>query len=246
VANRPNAIPAVRCSATSRRTGSRCGQWARVGTTVCRFHGGGAPQVVKKADMNLVLAELLAADPRPLHEVLRDAVHVNDAVMTELRLSVQGGELDADTVARLVQSAERAGKLSRLAIDVGVHERIASSYARHVDVEVAACTGALLAVLDSLLDATVPDSVQRLALRRWAVDGLVGYLTSVEVGSEPPSLPAVPAVGPRDELPGVVVPDVPFAVRDPVQPEADEDPAEVDALEQRLTALRAIHARVGG
>lgn len=38
-----------RCTATVRKTGKRCKNPAIVGGTVCRYHGGGAPQVREKA-----------------------------------------------------------------------------------------------------------------------------------------------------------------------------------------------------
>lgn len=37
------------CTATSRQTGERCKAWAVKGTTICRHHGGSAPQVRAKA-----------------------------------------------------------------------------------------------------------------------------------------------------------------------------------------------------
>jgi hypothetical protein len=41
------------CSAHSKRSGKRCKQPAIPGGTVCRFHGGGAPQVIAKAQERL-------------------------------------------------------------------------------------------------------------------------------------------------------------------------------------------------
>jgi hypothetical protein len=35
----------VRCTATSKRTGEQCGRFVTGGGTVCKWHGGGAPQV---------------------------------------------------------------------------------------------------------------------------------------------------------------------------------------------------------
>jgi len=42
-----------RCTATATSTGNRCKQPAIKGGTVCRFHGGEAPQVKKKAQERL-------------------------------------------------------------------------------------------------------------------------------------------------------------------------------------------------
>lgn len=41
------------CSAHSSRTGKPCTQYAIKGATVCRFHGGSAPQVKAKAEQRL-------------------------------------------------------------------------------------------------------------------------------------------------------------------------------------------------
>jgi hypothetical protein len=50
----------VRCSATSKRTGQRCGAYVRDGATVCRHHGGRAPQALAAADRRLVAARARA------------------------------------------------------------------------------------------------------------------------------------------------------------------------------------------
>ncbi|WP_374460766.1 hypothetical protein [Microbacterium sp.] len=42
-----------RCTAHARSTGERCGNRPIPGGTVCRFHGGGAPSVKRKAALRL-------------------------------------------------------------------------------------------------------------------------------------------------------------------------------------------------
>lgn len=39
----------VKCSARAKSTGQRCGKYAIPGGTVCRIHGGAAPQVIAVA-----------------------------------------------------------------------------------------------------------------------------------------------------------------------------------------------------
>ena len=39
------------CTAKAKTTGNRCTHWAIPGGTVCRFHGGAAPQVIRKAEL---------------------------------------------------------------------------------------------------------------------------------------------------------------------------------------------------
>lgn len=42
------------CRATSKATGKPCGRTAEPGATVCRYHGGAAPQVKRKAALRLL------------------------------------------------------------------------------------------------------------------------------------------------------------------------------------------------
>jgi len=51
---------AERCTATSKQTGQRCRAWPPPGSTVCRWHGGAAPQVVAAAVRRLQAAEARA------------------------------------------------------------------------------------------------------------------------------------------------------------------------------------------
>ena len=45
-----------RCTATNRQ-GARCGRWAIRGGTVCKAHGGGSPQVKRRAEERLQAAQ---------------------------------------------------------------------------------------------------------------------------------------------------------------------------------------------
>jgi hypothetical protein len=69
--------PALKCSAKSKQSGQRCKQPAIPGGKVCRFHGGAAPQVKRKAAERLeatkerVLLEMCRiayVDPRSLFD----------------------------------------------------------------------------------------------------------------------------------------------------------------------------------
>lgn len=66
--------PSLQCTATAKGTGKRCQQPAIPGGTVCRYHGGSAPQVQEAARLRLqnlvqpaivVLGRILA-DPMAL------------------------------------------------------------------------------------------------------------------------------------------------------------------------------------
>jgi hypothetical protein len=55
----------VKCHAVSKQTGKQCQKWAIKGGTVCRWHGGGSPQVRAKAN---VRAEIDAWGLTDVHE----------------------------------------------------------------------------------------------------------------------------------------------------------------------------------
>jgi hypothetical protein len=50
----PAASTKAKCTGKSKQTGKRCGRFPGAGLTVCRFHGGAAPQVRNKAALRLV------------------------------------------------------------------------------------------------------------------------------------------------------------------------------------------------
>src|SRR4051812_45676046 len=54
------ALPvSQRCTARSSRTGKPCKNWAVHGATVCKSHGGRAPQVIAAARRRLALGEAI-------------------------------------------------------------------------------------------------------------------------------------------------------------------------------------------
>lgn len=48
-----------RCTALSRNTGERCGQWAMKGQTKCRYHGGKSPNALRKVKERQVEKQIL-------------------------------------------------------------------------------------------------------------------------------------------------------------------------------------------
>lgn len=48
-----------RCTALSRNTGERCGQWAMKGQTKCRYHGGKSPNALRKVKERQVEKKIL-------------------------------------------------------------------------------------------------------------------------------------------------------------------------------------------
>lgn len=75
--------PAVRCSATNRQ-GKPCGAYAVPGATVCRMHGGSAPQVRRAAARRLQAVHLEGSIGAMLAELEADALDVSPvAVLLE-------------------------------------------------------------------------------------------------------------------------------------------------------------------
>jgi hypothetical protein len=74
VATQPHAIrnpmPSRRCGRRT-RGGGQCTQWAMLGQTVCRMHGGSAPQAKKAAAVRI--AELVDAALTELERLLTEA-----------------------------------------------------------------------------------------------------------------------------------------------------------------------------
>ena len=111
----------TRCAARSKRSGERCRNYCPPGSAVCRMHGANTPQAVAGAERREIIAELLAADPRPLRLVLRDAVTVSDAIMCDVRAEIdRTGTASPETIDRLALAAGRAAQLARVALDVGL------------------------------------------------------------------------------------------------------------------------------
>lgn len=96
-----------RCEAQSSRQGRRCRNRKIRGSTVCRFHGAGAPHVREKAawrveeerlrsDAGRMLHELELED-RSVEEVLPDLVRRADAMMRLLAVRAADEGMDPDS-----------------------------------------------------------------------------------------------------------------------------------------------------
>lgn len=115
-------LPSVRCVARS-RSGEQCRNWAKVGsTTTCRMHGAMAPNVVRKRDERMTFAQLLQSDPRPVGEVLLDALHNADVAMQDMRVRLtEGGEpVTVDQLDRFINLSRLTHHLAKTTVDAGV------------------------------------------------------------------------------------------------------------------------------
>jgi hypothetical protein len=147
---RQAGIPPMQCTAHTRR-GTLCLNFARPGSTVCRHHGGNAPQVRRKADQRMTLAQLLQNDPRPLPEVLLDATHTADAVFRDLRLRLlEGEEITVEQLDRLVERARLAHHLARTTVETGVVVKLVEAQRAQVGEIGIFISEVLLAVLNTL------------------------------------------------------------------------------------------------
>jgi hypothetical protein len=149
---RQAGVPSVRCAATAKSTGRRCGRFACPGTTVCPSHLGTAPHVTRKADERMTLAQLLQHDPRPLGEVLVEATHNADALMRDLKTQVlEGGEpIDPDLLTRLVEATRLAHHLAETSVRAGVQVELVRQARLETEMNAAAVVRVLARVLDAL------------------------------------------------------------------------------------------------
>lgn len=88
------------------------------------MHGGNAPQVKRKRLERIALAEALARDPRrPAAEVLGDVLHQADHLMRKARLEVDADRPTADTMRKLLDLSEQAGRWAKTSLDAEVDQR---------------------------------------------------------------------------------------------------------------------------
>lgn len=89
----------MKCTARSKHSGKRCNKFAILGGVVCRYHGGGAPQVKAAALRRLELAHI--TPDRTLLEIARIAYSDIAAFFDEDGRLKKPNELDEDQRATL-------------------------------------------------------------------------------------------------------------------------------------------------
>jgi hypothetical protein len=230
-------IPPIHCSARAKHSGERCKNWARPGTLVCRYHGGESPQALARAQVRLTLGELAQADPRPMAEVLRDAVALADVAQRDVWSALRNGEVDASVADRLLEVARYSAALVQVAVNAGLplHEDDTRVPVETFSDVAAAALADVADTLTGLVEVRSPDDVAyRERVSTWSRDALRARLRS-----EP--LPPFPVRA------AVAEPEIVYAGRDDRQPEADvvdvefADDGDDDVVEEPddLVALRA-------
>lgn len=133
VAEFPLVLRDQRCSAVSQQNGGRCQRTAVPGATVCRIHGGAAPQVQSAAIDRLKTARDLALhrlheqldsadgfDPRVLLDIvtkLTDKVELLEGRATarsESKTEVDVRQVKLDFIAKLEAEAERVRRVEEM------------------------------------------------------------------------------------------------------------------------------------
>lgn len=133
----------ARCRGTTKRTGTPCKRYPIPGGTVCKMHGGGAPQVRAKAARNLAegeLRQLLARKynrdvpiTNPLQELQAQAGRVRawseflEDQITQLRHNSQWDTEQVNGIAQLFEGALK--ELRTILVDMArlkIDERLAA------------------------------------------------------------------------------------------------------------------------
>lgn len=167
----PDTREHPRCKATA-RSGERCKLPPVRGALVCKSHGGHAPQVLRKAQQRVALAEALKyGERRHPWAVLLDTVHAADVLMRDVRMKLEegGSDLTPQDLTRFVESVERAARLARMTIDA----RALEFMAQHQRAEAETVARVLNAALAAVSLEPEQEAAMRAAMRRelLAIDG---------------------------------------------------------------------------
>lgn len=124
-----------RCTATAKSTGGRCTQPVTPPATVCRFHGGHAPQVLAAVERRKREAELARAAQTygapvgiPAAEAMQDLIdrtYGNLRYVVAIMASLTEEDLRADLfwLERYDAERDRLAKLGKSMLDAGIAER---------------------------------------------------------------------------------------------------------------------------
>lgn len=143
------------CAGKSKQNQRRCENDAMPGGSVCRMHGGQAPQVRAAADRRVVLKEAFErGDRRATWEIMADTLHSADVLMLDARVRlVEGEAVTLEQLDRFLEALDRAQRFAKAFLDAGVDERQARA--------VETLTGRLTGFVDRAMVAIgLPPAVQ--------------------------------------------------------------------------------------
>jgi hypothetical protein len=151
-------VPSMRCTAWAKGPQRRCRRWALVGLTVCDLHTGEDPRKQAAADRRDVVAQLLQHEdpdrPRPLGEVMLEAVHNADVLMRsldEVRLRVlRREEVTGEELDRLVRMSQVAHALAETTVRAGVQVELVRQAHLRTELDSSVIVRALGAALDAV------------------------------------------------------------------------------------------------
>jgi len=174
--------PPMRCTATSKRSGQQCRRFVMVGKRVCWHHGATAGRNGKEAalaesDVAATIAAYMQDDPRPIAEILTDAMAVHDAVLRATKARVMAGEnVTADDVDRMIESARGAHVVALSMSKLGLEEQRVRIAERE--------SAALTRIFDAVRDAA---ELSLMPAQRRVWDVVVGRVMQAAItdGVEP-------------------------------------------------------------
>jgi hypothetical protein len=164
------------CTAKAKATGQRCERRV-VGGTVCHVHGGNAKQVKAKREQRVLLAEAQAearaAAPatvvmREPEEILLDALHDTNAVLTRIKADLHSGVVNPILLDLCGEWLDRLGRLGKVVVDGGLAERLEKRLGWMAE-DRAAVAWAMLA---AIVEASPLSAQQKLAVWGSRFDGL--------------------------------------------------------------------------
>ena len=115
-------IPPQLCSATSKQTGGPCQRYAIPGASVCKHHGGAAPQTRALADRKVALSLALAegGPGKSAPAVLVDALAVLDRIAQDAKHGLIQDPGNPALAAELAGAYRDAASLAKALVDLGI------------------------------------------------------------------------------------------------------------------------------
>jgi hypothetical protein len=155
----------LRCTAKANRSGNRCRRAAIPGARVCPTHGGRAPAVQRRAAERVALDQArqlldLDTDTDP-RTALLEAVKATRAALKAAEAALAADDADQHDFNQLVNVAVVCGRVSKLALDARVEERLTDQRTRAGEV-----VGSIITQVIRGLDLDTATTARAFALVR--------------------------------------------------------------------------------